>query len=375
MKIINIILCLGILAATSTVQATGTEAIARVGLDSNPLELSNLVPLQEEEFALAGFYSESNIGDLFYWDVDVEKALYFNDSRVDWFGASAEIKLASEFDIAEVPFAFEVGGNYTFHDETYVAKETGLVATFGGQSIADRFDKDESGYFAGIAYLIRPDANIFIRYGSKDTSYETYNFVDLDNLDNQETTTTIGARLAPRDSGEFFLQFSLHERSYTDRRDRDLDGVQVVDSDLILNRYETKIGYIYKPNSRSQWVYGFTYENRTSNGTHYYESQRGILNIRGDHWLADYHKLAFDFDFQTFFYDESLDQSFAFFDQDDIEQTGGTLKLEYTWVLATLFNTNLGFYANVQASLYDSVDEFYDFQRNQFSAGIRWAID
>ena len=375
MKITNIILCLGLLAATANIHAFETEAIARVGLDSNPLGLSDSVLPREEEFAWAGFHSDSSYAELLYWDVNVEKALYFNDSRVDWFDASAEIKLASEFDVFEIPFAFEVGGNFATRDETYISKETGFVATFGGQSIADRFDSDRSGYFVGLAYLIRPDADIFVRYGGYDSSYQTYDFIGLDNLDNEEIATTIGARLAPRDSGEFFIEFTHFERTYVDRRDRDLDGNLVVDSDLILNRYQASIGYEHRPNTRSRWIYTFSYENRTSNGSQYYESQKGDLTIRGEHWLADYHKLSVEFDYQTFFYDESLDQSFVYFDKDDIEQTGVTLTLEYTWVLATLFESNLGFYVNAQANLTDGVNDFYDFQRNQASAGIRWSID
>jgi|GEM_PF-2985863 len=375
MKIRNIIFCSGVLFVAEPVAATEAAAIARVGLDSNPHGFSDGLSPSDEEFGLVGFYSESDIGDLFYWDVDVEKAFYFDDERADKFHADVQLKLASDFDIAEVPFGYEVGFDYSVHDETYVNKENGFVTTFNAISIADRFDRDESGYFVGLAYLIRDDADIFVRYGSKALSYETFEIPDLDNLDNTEVSTTLGARLAPRDSGEFYVELTHHEREYDDRRDRDLDGVLVPDTDLILNRYETEIGYVHKPDDRSQWEYAFTYENRTSNGSHFYESQRGVLNIRGDHWLADYHLLSFEFDFQTFFYDESLDQSFVYFDPGDVDERGVTLQVEYTWVLATLFQTNLAFYTNLQVAAYESPNPFYVYQRNQASAGIRWAID
>ena len=375
MKITNIILCTGLLAFANSAVANEARAIAKVGLDSNPHKLSDGLSPSDEEFALVGFYSDSNISELFYWDVNVEKSVYFDDTRGDWFNADAELKFASDFDIYEVPFAFEIGGNYLLHDETYINRENGFVTTFNGISIADRFDRDENGYFVSLAYLIHEDADIFIKYASSDIAYESFDIPGLDNLDNTEVTTTIGAHLSPRDSGEFYFRFNHHERTYDDRRDRDLLGVLVADSDLILNRYETEIGYQYRPDERSLWEYGFTYENRTSNGTHFYESQRGVVNIRGDHWIADYHLLSFEFDYQTFFYDESLDQSFVYFDPGDIDEKALSVKLEYTWVLATLFKTNLAFYANVQAGIADSASAFYIYQRNQVSAGIRWAID
>ena len=79
--------------------------------------------------------------------------------------------------------------------------------------------------------------------------------------------------------------------------------------------------------------------------------------------------LAFNLEYTSFFYDESYDQSFLFYEKDDIDQTKISLGLEYTWVLATLFDTNLAFYANVYASVSDSPNAFFVHQRNQ---GFRW---
>lgn len=356
-------------------QAVEFRSIARVGLDSNPLELSDGLSPTEEEFGIAGFYSKSSAFDWLHWDVNVEKSFYFNDSRVDHFQSYAELKAADDFTIYEVPFAYELGGFTGHNDETYVSRETGRVAIFDGNSIADRFDTKEDGYLAGFHYLLREDTDIYIRYRSTDRVYEEFALVNLDNLDATETTSTFGVDFNPSDLGDFYFRFDAHERVYDDRRDRDLDGMLVPGTDLILNRYETHLGYVYKPNKRDRWEYRFTYENRTSNGTHFYESQRGTLSIRGEKWIFDYHLLALQLDYTSFFYDESYDQSFLFYEKDDIDQTKISLGLEYTWVLATMFDTNLAFYANIYASVSDSPNAFFVHQRNQVSAGIRWAMD
>ncbi|WP_444998366.1 hypothetical protein [Aliikangiella sp. IMCC44359] len=359
----------------SQLNAIEFDAIARTGIDSNPLSLSDEVNPVQEEFAQAGFYSQSSLYDLFYWDINVEKALYFSDSRIDWFDYGADLKLASDFKVLEVPIGYQIGIDYQAHDETYVAKETGLVATYDNNSIADRFDNKYKAYYLGFSYPISSESDIYIHYKNQDNNFTDFDFNGLDNLDNLEKVTTLGVTFYPRDSGHFFLNFQHKVREYNDRRDRNLLGELIVNSNLIFNDYITNVGYIYKPEKGTQWEYSFSYVNRTTNGTQYYDSQRGELKIVGDYKIADYHLLSVGLFYQTFFYDQDLEQSFAYFDQTDIDQSGATLTLEYTWTLATLFETNLSFYANIQASQFDSTNEFYVYQRNQASAGIRWYLD
>lgn len=365
----------GLVLIQNPLSAAEFRSIARVGLDSNAFELSDGLSPTEEEFGVAGLYSKSSAFDWLHWDVKAEKSFYFNDSRGDHYQTYVELKAADDFTIYDVAFAYELGAFTGQNDETYVSRETGRVATFNGTSIADRFDNTEDGHLAGFHYLLREDTDIYIRYRENEIVYEDFALDGLDNLTAMETTSTFGVDFEPRDIGNFYFRFDAHERVYDDRRDRDLDGVLIADTDLIINRYETHLGYIYKPNERDLWEYRFTYENRTSNGTHFYEAQRGTLSIRGEKWIFDYHLLAFNLEYTSFFYDESYDQSFLFYEKDDIDQTKISLGLEYTWVLATLFDTNLAFYANVYASVSDSPNAFFVHQRNQASAGIRWAID
>ncbi len=375
MKVNPLLLCGVLLSQTVIGEALNFEAIARAGIDSNPLQLSDTLNVVDEEFALAGFYSDSQYADWIYWDVNVQKSLYFNDSRIDHFTGDFSLKLADDIDIAGFPLGYEVGGGYAMSDETYVSKETGLVATYDDNSISDRFDREANHYLLGISHPFSERVRLSLRYTSEKNAFETYDFDGLDNLDHQEDATQLGILFSPQQNARYFLNFTHFKRRYDERLDRSDTGELVADSELLFNRYGVSAGYNVVTESDNHWRLAFSYINRSSNGTPYYDAQRAKVEIAADFNLADYHQLSFQLNYHSFFFDESFEQPFAYLDKDDIERQGGDFVVEYRWIVATFFKSNLGFYANLAYSQYTSPNEFYAFERNQASLGVRWSMD
>ncbi len=379
-----VLLCLSF--AQQTVYATNKSAvIASAGLDDNPHELAKSFVPEQETFALAGFYIDYHYDELFYWDVTSEKAQYFDDGRADWFNLNTDIKVASDFSIKDVVFNYSIGLNYQSNDETFVNKETGLVATYTTtpvnsepvvtESIADRFDHKENGFHLSLGYPINKDSLVFLQYASQNRKFENYELTGLDNLDHKESAILVGVEFKPSEYGKYFINFEQQIRKYEDRNDRDREGLLLVDTQLIFNHYQVNLGYEFQLDDKTHWEFKFNYVNRTASDSHYYDAQSGGIHISTDYQLADYHFISGVLAYNTFFYDESLEQSFVYYDQDDVEQRGINLNVEYTWVLATLLDTYLAFYANLQVSDIDSPREEYIYSKNQASIGFRWALD
>ena len=368
--------CCSLLSVSSAVSAIEFKTLAYAGLDNNPHNLSSLLDSSDEVFAVAGFYSESNVKELFYWDVATTKFYYPDDQRADVFDVTADVKFKSDFSIYDVPFEYYIGANYESFDKTFVSKQTGAVATISGVSLANRYDRDTDGYYLGLAYPHDENLKYFIEYRTKNDVFEEISLAGLDNLNNSETTVTLGLNLYTPNDGYFYLDLDYNIRTYDERQDRaEEDGALIADTFLEFNRYGADAGYVFQPDDRTRWEFAFHYINRSTNGTRYYDAQRAKISVKADHRLADYHFLDAELSYQTFYYDEDFDQPYELYDEDETQSRGFKLKLEYSWILATLFDTNMGFYANIQAGAFDSPQGEFVYSNAKIAAGFRWSLD
>ncbi|MGX5173865.1 hypothetical protein ACUR5C_07575 [Aliikangiella sp. IMCC44653] len=355
--------------------AAKLEALLHVGLDTNPHDLSDTSGTVQQEFAQAGIYSKSSYNDWLLWDINVEKTLYFNDDRADRFAGELAIAVQSNFNLLELPFNYALGAGVERNDETYIAKETGLVATYDNNSIADRFDSDSRFYQFSLSHPFSERAYIEVNYQNKDVSFQQYALDGLDNLDHKESSVGTKLGFKPQASAEYYIGFTHHLRDYKAREDRDEQGELIDGSQLSFNRYQTHLGYIFHTEQGTEWDFQFFYVNRSSSGTQYYDAQRSGISVSTDIQLADYHYLNAMLNYESFVFDESLQQPFEYLDQNDVEQQGGRIALEYRWLIASLFKTSLGLYAKVEFKQFTSPNDFYEFQRQQASVGFVWKLN
>ncbi|MCW9000055.1 MAG: hypothetical protein OQK04_15200, partial [Kangiellaceae bacterium] len=68
--------CCSLMSFSLTASAIEFKTLAYAGLDNNPHNLSSALDSNDEVFAAAGFYSDSNVKELFYWDVGTTKFYY-----------------------------------------------------------------------------------------------------------------------------------------------------------------------------------------------------------------------------------------------------------------------------------------------------------
>lgn len=345
-----------------------------VGLDDNPHELSERFGTRQEEYYTGDFRLRADYDRTFYLIAGAEKSLYINDDRADYFKANVQLMVKSDFKIFGEKFKYRINATQKNNDETYVSKRTGLVATFGGESIANRYDFEISEYSAQLSYKNDRNAVFGLRIEQREKDYEDFEIANLDDLDYEQTLYAFDVDFNVDDKGKFFLEGEYIEREYLDRRSRDALGADIIDSDLKYFYAQVSAGYLYRPDKDTRWKYTFHYSARTDNGGGYYNSDYSYLSIYTKYEMATYHTLRARLKFGVFTYDNQLDRDLISLEDENKERVGGSFKIDYEWVLWTLFDSNLGFYIEAEAKNFTSTDVDYSYARNRVAAGVRWTL-
>lgn len=365
-----------LIACPSVVMASDNQSVNATvvyGFDSNPHQLSSdLLPVKQN-FTAGEFKLRTNMYKTVYFSANATKSIYSDDVRADQFNASANLALKSDFKIFKRKFKYKIAASYRTKDKTYVSKTTGLVSTFGGQSIADRYDSDQTNYLGELSYKPHKFLKLNISYQDREKTYQEFDIAGLSNLDYTQQYALLGMQYKASDVGRFYLNASVKQREYLDKRAKDLEGVDIADTDLIYDYHTVNIGYIYRPSKDIRWKYAYNYEDRTDNGSGYYNANSGYLSIAGKYRIGDYHFLKSRIKYSRFSFVNQLDQGEDPLDEEAKEKQGVSLMFGYEWVVATLFDSNFAVYVEVEYSNFDNTNIIYTYERSMGSVGIRWS--
>ena len=344
------------------------------GLDTNPHHLSNELTPVDQEYAEGDFKFRAKFFDALHVAAKANKTIYFDDARADEFNASASIALRSKFKLFKKRFRYKLGANYRAKDKTYVSKVTGLVATFGGQSIADRYDSTQNNYVAALSFKPYRSLKVEFEYEGRDKAYEEFEIPGLSNLDYAHQEYLFGIEYKASRVGKFFLNGAYRQREFVDKRTKDLEGDDIADTDLIYDYFTTNIGYIYKPDKKTRWKYAYNYESRRDNGSGYYDGTGGYISMSASYELGDYHFIKGRLKYSKFSFENQLDEGDTPLDEDAKEKQGGSIMVGYEWVMATLFDNNLALYVELEHSTFSNTNLIYSYEQSKASAGFRWSV-
>ena len=357
------------------------NATATYGLDDNPHQLSaENKPDEAINFLKGDFKLAANLFEILDVKAQVTKTQYDDDPRADRYTGSAELRLKDQFAIGEANFKYQIAADYQFEDKTYVNKRTGFVGVFAGESIADRYDYDQQTYFAELIYMQNSIFEYGASYQQRSKSFEELEIPGLSNLDYDHQKFTAGFEYKASDLGRFFMNGSFTQREYLDRRGRDLEtSLEVLGTDLFYNYATLNLGYIYRPNQDTRWRYTYNYEERRDTVTGYYNATGGFLGISAVHRISDYQFLSAGVKYLKFSLVNQVESQVDpnatpdTFEDDQRERQGATINLGYEWILATLYETNLAVYVELEHSNFEHIDDFYTHEKSSASLGIRWS--
>jgi len=358
------------------VQASNNEALnatVAYGYDTNPHRLSDALNPIEQQFAIADVRFSERFFKLISLRANASKSLYFDDRRADEFSGYASISLRSSFKLWKEKFRYKFSANYRTKDKTYVSKTTGLVATFGGQSIADRYDSTQQNYLAAFSYEPNSYLDFELSYQYRTKEYQAFDIVGLSNLDYSHARYVLGIEYRPSKVGKFFLDGTIKNRDYTDRRGKDLNNVDVIDTNLSFSYWLLDMGYVYRPSKEVIWKYTYNYEERRDNVSGYFNSTSGFISISARHQVGDYQFFTGRIKYSKNSLINQTQQSANPLDDENKDKQGGSVNIGYELVLATLFDTNFAFYIDVEYRHFISSDPLFTYDSGIASAGIRWS--
>jgi len=349
-------------------------ATTQAGLDSNPHHLTESHAPEQQEFIYTDIKLSTNYQKKFYAKASAKKTHFINDERGDWFKSKIDLLFKSKFKLSKSKFRYRISADHNTYDKTYISKTTGNVATYNGQSIADRYDSTTTNFKALLSYKTKQNATFKSYFQQRTKSYESLNIEGLSNLDYGHNRFGFEVDYRVSDTGKFFADSGVTTRDYDDRRAKDLQGEDVLNTDLQYDYKDIKVGYSHRPEKGAHWKYTFKYSMRTDNNSGYWDSDSGYVSIYSKYQFGDWQSLSTTLKYSKFSYENQLDTSLESLDEETKERQGFSLKLNYQWTLATLFETEVALYVSLEAATFESSNIIYQYQQNSLAAGIRWTL-
>lgn len=343
------------------------------GFDSNPHRLPDTQAVVQEEYWKASILVDTNYSGVLFFKADVNKSQFVNDERADTFDASAELRVDSSFGFDEVDLAFELAYGFDTLDRTYVSQYTGFIGTFAGQSIADRYDFDQTNYQVKLKYKPYRTLEVAFTYTAYDTVYEELEIIGLTNLNNKSTVYQVGIEYLASEKGRFFFNGEYSETLYEERLSRNLQAATIIDDLLELELYDVNIGYIYQPEKGIHWEYKYNYQNHRDTSSGYYNGVQGFISMTGKYAINDFHHIYGTLGYYKFSFKNQDNRILNPREEDAQERYGTDIQLSYEWIIATLFKTNLAAYADIGYEKYINRDIIFSYQQAYAGIGIRWS--
>lgn len=344
------------------------------GLDTNPHRLSSGLDPDAELFGLV----DIRFSNLFDNGVSIEgrskHALYPDDDRADWSRTEFDLGYRDNFKIDDNKFAYRLSTDWVDRNKNYVSRTTGEDATFGGESIVDRYDYEQLNLNAEISYQTEARHRLRARYQRRDKDYEDYSIPGLSNFDYDHDRFRFDIRFRLADEHSLSLEYGDTTREYDDRRIEDLNGNEIPGTDLEYDYSQYSLGYLYRPNKDFYFNLEFSFSDRSDNGVGYNDSTYDSVYLSWRRKINETDEIRASITYSDFAYDNRSFSDTAQLEEDAFDNDGYLLKLDYKRRLQQNGDENLTLVYELQLDDYDSSDERYRYDRIIISMGLRYDL-
>ena len=354
-------------AADLSVEAQG-------GLDSNPHRLSSPLDPDIELFGLLDLRFSNDFDNGVFVGAHSKHAFYPDDDRADWSRTELDLGFGDDFELQHKEFEYELSADWIDRDKNYVSRTTGEDATFGGESITDRYDYEQLNLNAEISYRTANKHRLRARYQRRDKDYADYSIPGLDNFDYTHDRYRFDVEFRLADSHSLSLEYSETTREYEDRRASNLDGDEIPGSDLEYDYSEYALGYEYSPN-KDFWIFAeLSFSDRSDNGVGYNDSTYDRLYLSLKHQINDLDEFRLSLTYSEFEYDNRSFTDSAQLEEDAFDNDGYIVKMDYKRRLRRGGDEKLTLVYELQFDDYDSSDARYRYDRVIVSLGLRYDL-
>jgi hypothetical protein len=346
----------------------------QTGLDTNPHRLSSELDPDAELFGLVDIRFSNHFDNGVSIDGRSKHALYPDDDRADWSRTELDLGYRGKFELSDKKFGYRISTDWLDRDKNYVSRTTGEDATFGGESIVDRYDYEQLNLNAEISYRTEDSHRLRARYQRRDKDYQDFSIPGLSNFDYDHDRLRLDLRLRLADEHSLSLEYGDTTREYDDRRAEDLNGNEIPGSDLEYDYTEYALSYLYRPDKDFYFTLEVSFSDRSDNGVGYNDSTYDSLYLSWRKKINETDEIRGSVTYSVFEYDNRSFSDTALLEEDAFDNDGYLLKLDYKRKLRQNGDENLALVYELQIDDYDSSDDRYRYDRFIIAVGLRYDI-
>ena len=361
-------------AASAQVNAFELDFTGFGGIDTNPLALSDQHNPDSDLFLYGDINFSADYDKRFFIDAYTQQTVFIDDDRADWSRSKLDLGYKSKFKIGERRIRYEFSTDVTDRDKTYVSKTTGEEATFGGESIEDRYDYVSQNYNAMISYRNQQRIKFKLEYQFRDKDYDDFTDLGLSDFDYEHDRLRLSIDIPVAESGRFVGRVGTTDREFKDKRADDLNGDDIPDSDLEYDYDSYELDYYYRPSKTFRFSALLDYVTRSDNAVGYADTTYQSLALSGKYSLSDNETLEVSIRFSNYEYDNRNVTDELSLEEDEFDQEIQRIILEYEKVLSSADDRELTSYLSLEIFDVESTDARYEYDRNIIAAGVRYGI-
>ena len=366
--------CLLILIASGSAFALDLSIAADGGFDSNPHRLASQFDPDIELFSIASIKLSNRFENGVFIKGRSKHAFYPDDDRGDWSKTKLELGYRSRFELGDNEFDYKLSTDWTDRDKNYVSRTTGEDATFAGESIVDRYDYVSNNLNAEISFRSKQKTRYRLSYQRRDKDYENFSIPGLNDFDYSHDKYQFDVEFRLAKEHRLIAEIGQTDRDYDDRQIDDINGDEIVNTDLEYEYSEYLLGYVYRPDRDLKIRFDVSNSERSDNGVGYNDSTYDRVSISVRNQLNKHEMLNFSLAYSDYAYDNRNFDDPALDEEDTFDNQGYRLKLDYRKKLQLSGEENLSIIYRLAADDYDSSDTRYEYSRILFSIGLKYNI-
>jgi len=343
-----------------------------IGFDDNPHSLSEPRNPLSDKYFHGDVKLSSDFKSPILFKLRLRKSEYVDDDRASWSKTYAELGYKSKFKSGRKTWRYRFSVDAAKNDKTYVSKSTGLIGSFGGFSIADRYDSKLTNFNAEVSFRNRQKTKYSFGFQHRNKDYEDFSIAGLSDLDYRHNRLKFEINNRLSDTARLVFGLSFTAREYLDRRADDLAGNDIAGTDLELDYRSYKLSYIHRVAKKIKWTYSVGIAERNDNSSGYQDSDNIYASISGRYRLENDRQLKLSLRYSDADYPNQLTTTTALGDEDDREKNGYKVNLEYQQLLNKGVSFSSHYFVELNFADFDSPNPDYIYQRSALAAGFRW---
>ena len=354
--------------ACTQAQAATLDAELAIGHDSNPFTLADKFNPESAIFIDTKLRARQQL-EAIRLTAQIDHRAYDGLSgNGDNTRSKLEARYRTRYEIADKKTISYLTFDYVDRDKTYVSHATGLPGTFSSQSIDDRYDYSRLGIEAKTRIYLDKKLKTDISLAIQNRDYQDYNIPGLSDFDYQQIDLSNGWSYEKDKKNTLEFDIKLSQRTYDNKRERELDGATISGTDLEYDMYSMSFAHEHIFSEKYLSELKLYMANRSDSGPGYYDTSDLRLTAKLRYSMDK----KTDFDTSLTYRDYEYDNN-VIIDPDDEGNPGKkgyTLRLEMNKEI-NLSKTPGEFFAGLRYDDYDSNDSNYIYDRLQIFAGIK----